>query len=265
MELKNPNFFNEDGWDESKALPSIDEIKSYLKEHFRYWTMNSWNALKSYAHNVKLYNLGMEKEDFNENKVYDFIFAEHAEYDMDICDLISMFETDTDDEYTAVFNGRSDGYLVLCEKRSPCRSIDAYPDELDEFNDRELIERFKIVKRFDTLADDIRAVLFDHALRSKTRTIKLMKPENITITLTPDETDAKNGLDIILKKDVPDYEIRAFLHPLDKSYHAYVPELEQFPAPITGESLEECIMHTEKAILEYLDEHPDAPEPKRRS
>lgn len=34
----------------------------FLKEHERYWTMNSWNRSSSYANNVKIYNLGMDKD-----------------------------------------------------------------------------------------------------------------------------------------------------------------------------------------------------------
>lgn len=34
----------------------------FLKNHERYWTMNSWNGSSSYANNVKIYNLGMDHD-----------------------------------------------------------------------------------------------------------------------------------------------------------------------------------------------------------
>lgn len=36
------------------------EMIEFLKNHKRYWTMNSWNGSSSYANNVKIYNLGMD-------------------------------------------------------------------------------------------------------------------------------------------------------------------------------------------------------------
>ena len=34
----------------------------FLKEHVRYFTMNSWNRSTSYANNVKFYKLGLTEE-----------------------------------------------------------------------------------------------------------------------------------------------------------------------------------------------------------
>ncbi len=42
--------------------PSRDEMVVYLWKHFRYFTMNSWNRSKSYARNVKIYNLGLTED-----------------------------------------------------------------------------------------------------------------------------------------------------------------------------------------------------------
>ena len=38
------------------------EMIEFLKNHERYWTMNSWNGSSSYANNVKIYNLGMDHD-----------------------------------------------------------------------------------------------------------------------------------------------------------------------------------------------------------
>ena len=38
------------------------EMTAYLAGHFRYYTMHSWNRSTSYASNMKLYNLGLDRE-----------------------------------------------------------------------------------------------------------------------------------------------------------------------------------------------------------
>lgn len=84
----------------------------YLTNHFRYDTMNSWNCGTSYAHNMKLYTLGLTRE--QEDKAYDLIdFDEVGWY---IEDCIADFEAECPG-YTAGFNGRSGGYLVLYEMK----------------------------------------------------------------------------------------------------------------------------------------------------
>ena len=49
-------------------LRSRKSMTDFLVNHFRYNTMNSWNQSTSYANNVKVYNLGLSKE--QENKLY---------------------------------------------------------------------------------------------------------------------------------------------------------------------------------------------------
>lgn len=36
------------------------EMVNFLKNHFRYHTMNNWNRSTSYANNVKVYTLGLD-------------------------------------------------------------------------------------------------------------------------------------------------------------------------------------------------------------
>lgn len=88
----------------------------FLTGHFRYWTGNSWNRLSSYANNVKLYNLHLPKE--IEDKAYEVICGEvDSDLSFYIDNLIADFTTETG--YTACFNGRSNGYLVMydCERK----------------------------------------------------------------------------------------------------------------------------------------------------
>lgn len=90
-------------------LKNKSEMIDFLKNHFRYWTMNPWNRSTSYAHNVKLYNLGLTEE--QEDKAYEMMETEEF-YD-DINWLIRDFEEEHDYKWQVGFNGRSGGYLVL--------------------------------------------------------------------------------------------------------------------------------------------------------
>lgn len=89
--------------------PDRNEMIDFLKSHFRYYTMNSWNKSTSYAQNVKVYNIGLTPE--QRDRAYDIICAEGA-YDEINC-IIDDFGIKHNHEYQIGFNGRSDGYLVL--------------------------------------------------------------------------------------------------------------------------------------------------------
>ena len=56
---------------ETVDLRSRKEMTEYLQSHFRYDTMNAWNAATSYACNLKIYKLGLSPE--IENKLYDML------------------------------------------------------------------------------------------------------------------------------------------------------------------------------------------------
>lgn len=93
-------------------LRSRKEMINFLSEHYRYNTMSSWNNSTSYANNVKIYNLGLEKE--IEDGLWEMLDVEDNYQLRDEVDfLISEFENETG--YTAGFNGRSGGYLVMYE------------------------------------------------------------------------------------------------------------------------------------------------------
>ena len=56
---------------ETVDLRSRKEMTEYLQTHFRYDTMNAWNAATSYACNLKIYKLGLSPE--IESKLYDML------------------------------------------------------------------------------------------------------------------------------------------------------------------------------------------------
>ena len=110
--------------------------------------MNSWNGHTSYALNMKLYNLGLTSE--QEDKAYDLIdFDEAGWY---IKDCIADFKEKWP-SYTAGFNGRSGGYLVLYYK-GPGRDLTQEYD-FTEWYKAEVAEVVELLKDFHELADNL--------------------------------------------------------------------------------------------------------------
>ena len=84
-------------------------MESYLGEHFRYPTMNSWNRSTSYACNMKIHRLGLSNH--TADRLYGLIQTQEF-YDQ-LHDLIQDFSEEHDYQWQAGWNGRSGGYLVL--------------------------------------------------------------------------------------------------------------------------------------------------------
>lgn len=81
----------------------------FLKNHFRYDTMSSWNRASSYANNMKIRSLGLNSE--QASRLYDIMDCDGA-YET-INELTDEFDRENDYAWQAHFNGRSGGYLVL--------------------------------------------------------------------------------------------------------------------------------------------------------
>ena len=141
------------------------QMFNFLKNHFTYWTMNSWNRLESIANNVKMYNLGLYGDwsvalsslEAGEYETLNWMIndwtREHPGYDVD-------------------FNGRNGGYLVLRNREN---NLSILPDEINESADYEEYKRWckdylgsvkanrddlvyytKLVQSFDKLCDELR-------------------------------------------------------------------------------------------------------------
>lgn len=164
-------------------VKDIDAMRKFLSQHPRYYTMNSWNRLTSYAQNVKLYNLGLSSEQLD--KAYDLILANDTfEFDVMVRDCIRQFETDTG--YTVGFNGRSGGYLVMYDTMlkptglsAIMSSVDADAD-FDEWEEDDLRERVELVRRFDHLCDEIRDTLLYAIEHAVVETAVVTKTYNVT-------------------------------------------------------------------------------------
>ena len=137
------------------------EMFNFLKDHFQYFTMTSWNIEKSIANNVKVYNLELDY------KILDLLQCD--DYFTINC-LMKDWETENKG-YKVGFNGRSGGYIVLYNDENN-RSILDYiiedSENYEEFKTRlkynglylkeyqeELIRQVDIVQSFDKLCDEL--------------------------------------------------------------------------------------------------------------
>lgn len=148
---------------------SRQAMAEFLANHFRYYTMNSWNRLTSYANNVKIHNLGLSSE--QANKAYDLLLDDGIDMSQfwdSVHDIIQDFLYETG--CTIGFNGRSDGYMVLYatelkngQRVTLARGIGDYDiEELldpDEWSMDDLRQEVTLVQAFDHTCDDVRDLL----------------------------------------------------------------------------------------------------------
>lgn len=142
-------------------LENEEAVFKYLKEHPLYWLMNSWNRLRTFAHNIKIYNLNVDKE--VEDKLYELLDVESLDIKFAYEDGVNDFKEENPG-YTIYTNGRSGGYIILApnENRSNfCDMVDTINnyDTLDELKEDYEFEEFKdlakTVMNFDRACDDI--------------------------------------------------------------------------------------------------------------
>lgn len=141
------------------------QMFNFLKNHFQYYTMNSWNGLRSIAHNVKIYRLNLSGDHWTA-----LTFLQDDDYF-----VVNMMIEDWEAEqcgYRVGFNGRSGGYLVLYSIHDNGNILPDSITESDTYEDYreycreyygsvkanrwELVKFTKIVRDFDRLCDQIR-------------------------------------------------------------------------------------------------------------
>ena len=155
---------------------------NFLKNHYTYYTMNSWNRQKSIAHNVKLYNLKLDG-DWTVAMSYLFDEADAGLLQMYIEDEIREF-VDENPYYEVFFNGRSGGYLVISKKQGHGSVLPSCVNDYDTYEDfkqgvkdswyeervsdyaRELREAVEIVREFDKLCDRLRDLVNEYSKKS---------------------------------------------------------------------------------------------------
>lgn len=149
---------------------SREDMVKFLTDHFRYYTMSSINRITSYAQKVKIYNLGLTKE--QEDRAFDIIFNEDIDssnFQKEVDNVLEGFAEQWNYKWGIAFNGRINGYLVLYKTELkddgdvtwyPGKEIDQYED-FEEFTDQELAERTELILDFDRVCDEVRDVLVD--------------------------------------------------------------------------------------------------------
>lgn len=141
------------------------QMFEFLKGHFEYPTLSSWNHLYSIANNVKINRLGLTGDWWMALKL-----LENGEYDT-INWMIHEWMTEHTG-YEVYFNGRSGGYLILKDRdynghMLPESVLDSetYEDYKDwcrenygsvKANRDELVRFTKLVQDFDRLCDQLR-------------------------------------------------------------------------------------------------------------
>lgn len=161
---------------------SVKSMWHFLKDHFTYSTLNSWNRMDSIAHNVKVYNLGLEG-DWTVALHYLMDEADSGNLQLWIDDEIRNFEEEHP-YYRVGFNGRSNGYLVLYNKDNyqsilpDCiTDYDTYEDFKQGLKDswyeeylkdylKDLREATQIVREFDKLCDRLCELVNAYSMRS---------------------------------------------------------------------------------------------------
>lgn len=141
------------------------QMFEFLKGHFEYPTMNSWNNLCSIANKVKLHSLNLSG-----NWCVALALLESDDYE-NINWMIQNWEREHP-TYEVYFNGRSNGYLILKDKGYhghilPDLIVDSenYEDYKKccrenfgsvKVNRDELVYYTKLVRDFDKLCDELR-------------------------------------------------------------------------------------------------------------
>jgi len=115
--------------------PTREEMIAFLRGHFRYYTMNSWNRSTSYARRVKIHNLGLTRE--QESRAYDLIYV--GDTFLEINERIREFSEDNDYNYQACFNGRTSGYIVLIQGGREPSGYQSYCTECGQLNYKKVL------------------------------------------------------------------------------------------------------------------------------
>ena len=150
------------------------EMFNFLKDHFTYDTMNSWNCLHSIANNVKVHRMNLTGNCWKALKA-----LEQDEY-FEVNDMLRDFAADHKG-YKVYFNGRSGGYLVLYNEHNNCTILPSFIEDNDnyeeykqwckdyqsavKYNRSDLRYYVKLVQDFDLLCDEIRAYVNELSLR----------------------------------------------------------------------------------------------------
>ena len=87
-----------------------EAMTAFLKKHFRYNTMNSWNRSTSYANNIKLHQID-KPEGIDSDTWWEMLWI--TQWQEKLNDFLQAFGRQHEWQWQAGINGRSGGYIVL--------------------------------------------------------------------------------------------------------------------------------------------------------
>ena len=161
-----------------------DSMIDYLKNHFRYNTMNSWNGSTSYARCIKFSKLDLNTEQVN--ACYRMLQVDSA-WEA-VIDIQHQFAHRHQHEWQMGFNGRSGGYIVLYmggvrDGKTFCwpgKSIDQHEDFAD-WTDEDLGERIRVVWDFDKTCEHMVAAFVEYATNHTVEEETVLVPKKIFV------------------------------------------------------------------------------------
>ena len=133
-------------------LKNDEAVFKYLKEHPLYYLMNSWNRLQTFAHNIKIYNLNVDKE--VEDKLFDLLDVDSPDVKFIFEDNIEFFNEENPG-YTIYTNGRSGGYLILASSQNDRGKLSDMVDTIKNYDTLDDLKEDYDFEEFRTLAETV--------------------------------------------------------------------------------------------------------------
>lgn len=171
------NFFYKGAIDKRNGKALFE----FLNNHYKYYTMNSWNGLESIANKVKIYELGLEGD-----KWLALGILQNDNYEC-LNNMIYDWEGEHPN-YEVGFNGRSGGYLVLTNKENNLNILPDWIRDYDNYEDfkanvkdyygsikealGDLNYYVELIQSFDKLCDEIREYVNELSLTNKDEMVK---------------------------------------------------------------------------------------------
>lgn len=163
-----------------------EEMIEFLTKHYRYDTMNSWNAATSYARNVKINHMNLPRD------VRDRCYAalDLSEAFDEAHAVLENFAHRHGHEWSIDTNGRSNGYLVLYSGgvkngRVFVRlgvGVDARED-FSGWSDEDLRERVDLVKDFDDTCERAVRVFVEFAKTHDVVEATMLVPTRVKVAV----------------------------------------------------------------------------------
>lgn len=162
------------------------EITSFLRNHCRYSTMNTWNGVSSYAVTIKVSRLNLTHEE--RLACYDLMQCAGAYEESGFNATLNWFDHRHNFRWQAGINGRSGGYAVLYQgSQSPTgrRTVaGAGTDEAEDFDAWDLPslkERLALVWDFDETIEEACGHFLSYALNTQPMEKTILAPRKILV------------------------------------------------------------------------------------